>query len=79
MARNEKIGQFHVASPSAPKMRIAAAVGEDTNLNCFAGYEYVEVRVAAAAAEGPTCCAHAAASPCGCVEAAVANNHRDTL
>ena len=61
-------------------MRIAAAVDDDTNLNCFAGYEYVEVRVAAAAAaEGPTCCAHAAASPCGCVEAAVANNHRDTL
>jgi hypothetical protein len=78
MARNEKIGQFHVASSSAPKMRIAAAVDDDTNLNCLAGYEYVEVRVAAAA-EAPTCCAHAAASPCGCVVAAVANNDRDTL
>ena len=44
---------------------------DETDLNCLAGYEYVEVRAAAAAAaEGSTCFADTAANPGGCVAAA---------
>ena len=57
-----------------PAAAAAAAADDDddeTDLNCLAGSEYVEVRAAAAAAaEGSTCFPDTAANPGGCVAAA---------